>query len=125
MARTPEGTVKAAVKALLDQFVVYYFSPAANGYGRAGIPDIICCVRGKYMDGKFLAIECKAGKGKVTALQDKAMEDIRGAGGITFVINDEDSLDGLKTWLETHSIPEQKPAPAVKKDSRKIVLPDE
>jgi Holliday junction resolvase len=51
--------------------------------GRSGVPDIICCV-----DGNFLAIECKAGKGKTTALQDVEIESIRRAGGTALVVNE-------------------------------------
>lgn len=83
MAMTPEGKVKAAVKKILDQYGVYHFSPAANGYGRVGVPDIICCI-----NGYFVAIECKAGKGKTTALQDRELAAIVGAGGEALVINE-------------------------------------
>ena len=72
MASTPEAKVKAAVKKLLDEMGIYHFSPVQNGMGRAGIPDIIGCYR-----GRFLGIECKAGNGKTTALQDLELEKIR------------------------------------------------
>lgn len=84
MARTPEAAVKAAVRKLLVEMGVYYFSPASNGYGRAGIPDIICCV-----NGRFLAIECKAGNGKTTALQDREIAAIQDARGEAVVVNEE------------------------------------
>lgn len=73
--------MKDAVKKLLDEYGVYYFSPAANGYGRAGIPDIVCCVH-----GWFLAIECKAGSNTTTALQDRELEKIHRAGGVYMVV---------------------------------------
>ena len=95
MAMTPEGKVKAAVKKILDQYGVYHFSPAANGYGRVGVPDIICCVC-----GYFLAIECKAGKGKTTALQDRELVAIIDAGGAALVIN-EDKVAYLHDAIET------------------------
>jgi hypothetical protein len=93
MATTPEGKVKAHVRKILDAADVYYFSPAANGYGRVGIPDIICCYR-----GKFVAIECKAGKGKTTALQDREIASIKDRGGIALVIN-EDNYDAVTDAL--------------------------
>ena len=94
MAQTPEGKVKAAVRKLLVEFGVYYFSPAANGYGRAGIPDIICC-----FGGRFIAIECKAGKGVTTALQDRELAAIRTAGGMTMVVN-ETNIQELREKLQ-------------------------
>ena len=94
MAQTPEAKVKAAVRKLLVEFGIYHFSPAANGFGRAGIPDIICC-----FGGRFIAIECKAGKGVTTALQDKELAAIRTAGGMTMVVN-ETNIQELKEKLQ-------------------------
>lgn len=94
MAQTPEGKVKAAVRKLLVEFGIYYFSPSANGYGRAGIPDIICC-----FGGRFIAIECKAGNGVTTALQDREIAAIRTAGGMTMVVN-ETNIQELKEKLQ-------------------------
>lgn len=93
MATTPEGKVKAHVRKLLDAADVYYFSPAANGYGRVGIPDIICCYR-----GLFIAIECKAGNGKTTALQAREITSIGDRGGIALIIN-EDNYDDVTSVL--------------------------
>ena len=91
--QTPEGKVKAAVKKILDEFAVYHFSPAANGYGRVGIPDIICCV-----SGFFLAIECKACKGTTTLLQDRELNAINEAGGACLIIN-ETNVESLRLIL--------------------------
>lgn len=94
MASTPEAKVKAAVKKLLDDMGIYHFSPVQNGMGRAGIPDIIGCY-----NGRFLGIECKAGKGKTTALQDLELEKIRQAKGFAYVVN-ETNLQDLKELLQ-------------------------
>jgi hypothetical protein len=90
---TPEGRVKAKVKALLKKYNIYHFMPATGGYGRSGVPDIIACVR-----GRFLAIECKAGAGKLTALQERELATIEEAGGISYVIN-ETSLESLEVCV--------------------------
>ena len=82
--RTPEGRVKDKVTKLLKSHNVYYFFPVTGGYGVSGIPDIVCC-----HNGRFIAIECKAGKNKTTALQDRQLELIRQSGGIALVINEE------------------------------------
>lgn len=84
MASTPEKKVKDQVVKTLKANGVYYFFPATFGMGRSGVPDIICCV-----EGRFLAIECKAGKNKTTALQDREMNAIVMAGGSAMVINEE------------------------------------
>ena len=87
--RTPEGKVKDKVVKILKQYGVYYFFPVTGGYGASGIPDIICC-----HNGRFIAIECKAGKNKATPLQDAHIARIRAAGGVAVVINEE-NVDGL------------------------------
>ena len=84
MAATPEKKVKDKIVSVLKDEGVYYFFPATHGYGRSGVPDIIACV-----DGKFLAIECKAGGGKLTALQVREVEHIRRCGGVAVVANEE------------------------------------
>lgn len=97
MALTPEAKVKRGVAKILDRFNVYYFFPPANGYGRQGIPDIICCIH-----GHFLAIECKAGKGTTTVLQEREIAKIKQHGGTVMVVNEhnQEELITLLTKLE-------------------------
>jgi Holliday junction resolvase len=94
MATTPENTVKKNVRKLLDSLDIYHFMPPANGFGRAGIPDIVGC-----MDGHFIAIECKAGKGTTTALQDRELNAILNHGGTVFIAR-EHNLEDLKLLLK-------------------------
>lgn len=93
MAKTPEKRVKEACVEVLKTFGAYYFFPVMGGYGRSGIPDIIACYR-----GCFIAIECKAGFNKTTALQDKELAAITTAGGVTLVIR-EDTVELLTQEL--------------------------
>ena len=51
------------------------------------------------MHGLFVAIECKAGKGKTTALQDRELKRINDARGVTFVIN-EDNQKTLEIFVK-------------------------
>jgi hypothetical protein len=90
---TPESKVKKAVSKILDAREIYYFYPSTHGYGRSGVPDIIACA-----NSVFVAIECKAGKGKTTALQDREIRRIRQAGGIAILIN-ETNIDELTECL--------------------------
>jgi Holliday junction resolvase len=93
MAKTPERKVKDAVVTILKRFGAYYFYPVSGGFGRSGVPDIVGC----YM-GLFVAIECKAGVGKTTALQDAQIEQIKQAGGVALVIR-ETNLNELTDVL--------------------------
>ena len=94
MAATPEAKVKQAVRKILDALDVYYFMPPGMGMGRSGIPDIIGC-----LNGEFIAIECKAGKGKTTALQERELSAISNHGGFAFVVH-ENNLDVLRQQLQ-------------------------
>jgi hypothetical protein len=95
MAQTPEVKVKAKVKKVLDSYGAYYFMPIGGPYTRAGVPDIV----GSYR-GKFFAIECKAGKGKPTALQFKEMIAINDSGARAIVVNEE-NMDDVAKLLES------------------------
>lgn len=85
MANTPEAKVKQKVVAILKEEAVYYFFPATHGFGRSGVPDIVCCV-----NGRFLAIECKAGNNKPTVLQLREIDNIRHSNGVALVVNEKD-----------------------------------
>jgi Holliday junction resolvase len=93
MAATPESKVKDKLRKHLTQLGIYHFMPPANGFGRAGIPDIIGCY-----NGQFVAFECKAGKNIPTALQERELRNIQAAKGWAFVIN-EDNVDRIEELL--------------------------
>ena len=93
MANTPESKVKRKVTDILNKYNAYFFYPPSNGFGRAGIPDIIVCYC-----GQFIAIECKAGKNTTTALQRKELRAIEDAGGYALVIN-ETNIDQVDAVL--------------------------
>ena len=90
---TPEAKVKAKVRTILKELGAYYTMPVTGGFGTSGAPDFLVC-----LGGRFVGIECKAGKGKTTALQEKNLEDIAKAGGLALVIN-EINLPELKDLL--------------------------
>ncbi len=90
---TPESKVKAKCVDIIKHYKAYYFFPAQNGYGRAGIPDIIVCFK-----GRFLGVECKAGFNKPTLLQEKEIAAIHMAGGSAMVVR-EDTIDLLNEWF--------------------------
>jgi len=94
MATTPEAKVKAKIKTTLKEHNVYYAMPIGSGYGNAGVPDFLCCLQ-----GQFVAIEAKAGKGKTTALQEKNLRDILMSGGHAWVVNEE-NLEEFKQWVK-------------------------
>jgi Holliday junction resolvase len=94
MAKTPEGEIKDQIRKILDEMGAYYFFPAANGYGRTGIPDVIACYK-----GHFIGIECKAGSKQPTALQQRELDNIEKAEGTGLLVN-ADNIGDLKNILE-------------------------
>ena len=91
---TPEGKVKKQVKKILDDIGAYHFSPMTAGFGRSGVPDIIACVK-----GKFIGMECKAGKNEPTLLQKHNMKLINQSGGLSIVVN-ESNIEALLTLVK-------------------------
>ena len=94
MSQTPEAKVKAKIKEILKAHNIYYAMPIGTGYGNSGVPDFLCCV-----NGYFMAIEAKAGKGTTTALQEKNLTNVRSSGGVALVIN-ENNLADIEAHIE-------------------------
>lgn len=94
MASTPEAKVKEKIKKILKEHGVYYAMPMGTGYGNSGVPDFLCCIK-----GRFLAIEAKAGKGDTTALQKKNIREIENAGGDAWVVR-ESNLENFEAYIE-------------------------
>jgi hypothetical protein len=93
---TPEGKVKDKVKRLFKSMGVYYAMPATGGYGISGVPDFLVCLK-----GRFIGVECKAGKGKPTALQLKNLAEIEASGGISVIVNEE-NLEQFETTMRKY-----------------------
>jgi len=76
---------------------VWYFYPASNGFGRAGIPDLIAIV-----NGVFVGLECKSDPSKKpTKLQQKCGEDIEKAGGVWFLVNSDEAIQNVADYIDS------------------------
>jgi hypothetical protein len=84
---TPEGRVKKEVSKYLKDHGIYYFMPVQTGYGATTL-DYLCC-----WNGKFVAIECKAGKNMFTKRQDLISLRMADAGGLVFEVNDTSPVE--------------------------------
>lgn len=91
---TPERKVKTKVTLVLKKLGAYHCTPVTGGFGNSGVPDILVCLK-----GRFIGIECKAGKGKLTALQEHNLNAIELAGGIALVIN-ETNVETVEQLIE-------------------------
>jgi len=95
MATTPEGKIKNKLDKMLKYEKVWYYSPQAGPFGRAGVPDRVAI-----LGGQFLGIECKADRSKKpTALQLKCMQEIEDAGGKCFVVCDDESIEQVREYI--------------------------
>lgn len=80
-----EGDVKKVVKLILcDTVNCWWFMPPANGFGRAGIPDFV-----GHVNGKFFAVETKFGAGKPTANQVREINNITDTNGEVWLVNEK------------------------------------
>ena len=91
---SPEGHEKKAIKKYLDNIGAWYFSPYMAGFGKAGVPDLIAC-----LNGKFIGIEVKREGKNPTPIQSRLMEEIVRAGGIALWGTAEKVVEELKCLL--------------------------
>lgn len=95
MATTPEGKIKNKLDKMLKSEKVWYYSPQAGPFGRAGVPDRVAI-----LEGQFVGIECKADRTKKpTALQLKCMKEIEMAGGKCFVVFDDETIEEVRKYI--------------------------
>lgn len=66
-------------------------------YGTAGIPDIICCYR-----GRFVAFEVKVPSGKLTKIQEITITKIKAAKGEAYKVT---SVEEVKSILDSLEVP--------------------
>ena len=66
-------------------------------YGTNGIPDIICCYR-----GRFVAFEVKTEKGRSSRLQDAVIRQIGRAGGLALVVRSVEDVKAALTAITEH-----------------------
>ena len=92
---TPEGNIKRKLDNTLKEMGVWYYSPQSGPFGKAGIPDRVAIVK-----GKFIGIECKADRTKKpTALQLKTMKEIEKQGGKCFVVYDDATIQKVVDYI--------------------------
>ena len=72
------------IKKYLSERGAWVFKVAGGGFQRSGVPDLVCC-----LNGKFLGIEVKASNGRLSELQLWNIEQIKKAGGVAMVLYPE------------------------------------
>ena len=91
--RLLERDIVAAIKRYLASLGgdVFFWKEHGGPYGVSGVPDIICCYK-----GRFLGLEAKLPGGRLTELQKRALDKINRAGGIARRV---ESVDDVKAVI--------------------------
>lgn len=89
-----EKSFENRVKRYLKSKDIYYFKYFGNAYSTPGILDLTLCVK-----GKFIGVEIKAEKGKVSTLQEYNINRIKDSGGIAIVLRPS-GFDDFKKLIE-------------------------
>ena len=66
----------------------FFWKEHGGMYGKAGIPDIICCYR-----GRFYGFEVKTATGRPTVLQLAVMRKICEAGGTAVIVRSVEDVE--------------------------------
>ena len=80
------------LKNLKSEPECFAFKEHGGIYGVSGIPDIICCYK-----GKFMAFEVKTTQGRLSKLQEITIKRINESGGMAFKVT---SLQEVKDVLK-------------------------
>ena len=92
-----ERDIVAAIKRYLASLGsdVFFWKEHGGPYGTSGVPDVICCYK-----GRFLALEVKQPGGRLTVLQQRAIRRINRAGGIARRVESVADVQMLVTQVD-------------------------
>ncbi len=91
---TPEGEIKDSICAYLRSLSpeLWYYRAQGGAYGHPGVPDLVCCLK-----GRWVGLEVKTPRGRVSGFQESCQEQVREAGGIYEIVR---SVDDVRKVLE-------------------------
>ena len=105
-----ERDVVAVIKKYLASLGsdIFFWKEHGGPYGTSGVPDIICCYK-----GRFLGLEVKLPTGALTELQKRAIDRINRAGGIASRVESVADVQKIIAKVDEeenhHEIPGEKP----------------
>ena len=73
----------------------FFWKQHGGAYSVAGLPDIICCI-----NGKFVAFEVKTPTGKLTKLQEVMLKKINAAKGNAYKVTSVNEVQAILENLE-------------------------
>lgn len=90
--------VNAIMRYLKTVPMCFAFKEHGGMYGTAGLPDIICCYR-----GRFVAFEVKTPTGRLTKLQEAMIRKINAAMGKAHKVTSVEEVQHILSTLEVQS----------------------
>lgn len=91
---TERDIVNRIMEYLKSVPMCFAFKEHGGMYGTAGLPDIICCIA-----GRFVAIEVKTPTGRLTKLQEVTLRRINDAKGNAYKVTSVDEVTKILTSL--------------------------
>jgi hypothetical protein len=83
-----ESTIVASILRYLKTVpYCFHWKQFGGMYGTAGLPDIICCI-----SGRFVAFEVKTPIGRLSKLQEVTLGKINAAGGKAYKVTSVDEV---------------------------------
>ena len=96
-----EKTITAAIMRYLKTVPCCFAWKEHGGiYGTSGLPDIICCI-----DGRFVAFEVKSPGGRLTKLQETMLKKITAAKGEAFKVTSVEEVKQIIAKLTQGGFP--------------------
>lgn len=90
-----EKSFENKIKDFLDSIGAVWYKQFGCSYTKAGTPDLLCCV-----NGRFVAVEVKAEKGRPSPLQLYNINKIRKAGGAVYLLYPKDFEEFKQDMME-------------------------
>ena len=87
-----EATIQKNIARYLKDLGAWCFKVHGSPYQRAGVPDLLCCHK-----GRFYAFEVKRPGERATPIQAHELEQIRAAGGEAAVVT---SVEDVRIFVE-------------------------
>lgn len=93
-----ERDAVAAIKKYLASLGsdVFFWKEHGGSYGTSGVPDIICCYK-----GRFLGLEVKLPSGRLTELQKRTIDKINRAGGVACRVESVEDVRAVIARIDT------------------------
>ena len=96
---TEKDIVSAIMRYLKTVPHTFCWKEHGGMYGTAGLPDIICCI-----GGRFVAFEVKTPTGKLSKLQETTIQKIKTAKGEAFMVTSVGEVSAIVSKMRSDTL---------------------